>query len=86
MNLPSRVGPSTELAEVRIPIPDRPGAAADVFALAGELGVNIFDFEVVHSLEGDRGVIVMVVDNHQVDLFKGGLLARTFRPAVHRLS
>jgi len=40
----------------------------------------------VHSLEGDRGVIVMVVDNHQVDLFKGGLLARTFRPAVHRLS
>ena len=86
MNLPSRVGPSTELAEVRIPIPDRPGAAADVFALAGELGVNIFDFEVVHSLEGDRGIIVMVVDNHQVDLFKGGLLARTFRPAVHRLS
>ncbi len=86
MNLPSRVGPSAELAEVRIPIPDRPGAAADVFALAGELGVNIFDFEVVHSLEGDRGIIVMVVDNHQVDLFKGGLLARTFRPAINRLS
>lgn len=86
MNLPSRVGPSAELAEVRIPIPDRPGAAANVFALAGELGVNIFDFEVVHSLEGDRGIIVMVVDNDQVDLFKGGLLARKFRPAVHRLS
>ena len=41
-----------ELAEVRIPIPDRPGAAAEVFTLAAELGVNVDSFEVVHNAEG----------------------------------
>ena len=35
---PSRVNQPSELAEVRIPIPDRPGAAAEVFTLAAELG------------------------------------------------
>ena len=52
----------SELAEVRIPIPDRPGAAAEVFTLAAELGVNIASFEVVHSVEGNRGVAVVLVD------------------------
>lgn len=85
-NLPTKVGPSAELMEFRIPIPDRPGAAAEVFALAAQLGVNVFDFEVVHSVEGDRGVMVMVVDNSQTELFRGGLMAREFRPAVQRLS
>ena len=61
-NLPSRVNQPSELAEVRIPIPDRPGAAAEVFTLAAELGVNIASFEVVHSVEGNRGVAVVLVD------------------------
>lgn len=86
MNLPAKIAPSAELAEVRIPIPDRPGAAADVFALAAELGVNVFDFEVVHSVEGDRGVLIAVIDVPQVELFRGGLFARGFRPAVQRIS
>ena len=85
-NLPSRVGPSTELTEVRIPIPDRPGAAAEVLTLAGELGVNAYDFEVVHSAEGDRGVIVLVIETAHTELFRGGLLARNFKPALQRLS
>ena len=59
---PSRVNQPSELAEVRIPIPDRPGAAAEVFTLAAELGVNIASFEVVHSVEGNRGVAVVLVD------------------------
>ena len=61
MNLPSKAGAVEDLSEIRIPIPDRPGAAAEVFALSGELGVNIYDFEVVHSAEGDRGVMVAVI-------------------------
>ena len=61
-NLPSRVNQPSELAEVRIPIPDRPGAAAEIFTLAAELGVNIASFEVVHSVEGNRGVAVVLVD------------------------
>jgi len=85
-NLPSRVNQPSELAEVRIPIPDRPGAAAEVFTLAAELGVNIDSFEVVHSVEGNRGVAVVLVDAMRADLYRGGLIARGFRPAVQRLS
>lgn len=84
-NLPSRVKVPAELSEFRIPIPDRPGAAAEVFTLAAELGVNIFNFEVVHSAEGERGVAVVLVETTSVELFRGGLLARGFRPAVQRL-
>jgi len=83
-NLPDRVDPS-ELAEVRIPIPDRPGAAAEVFTLAAELGVNIASFEVVHSVEGNRGVAVVLVDVATAELYRGGLMARGYRPAVQRL-
>lgn len=86
LNLPVGTGLDAPLSEIRIPIPDRPGAAADVFALSGELGVNIYDFEVVHSIEGDRGVMITVVRSEQSDVFRGGLLARGFRPAVQPLS
>ncbi|MFZ9706306.1 MAG: prephenate dehydrogenase/arogenate dehydrogenase family protein [Ilumatobacteraceae bacterium] len=84
-NLPGRVRELTEVAEVRIPIPDRPGAAAEVFTLAAELGVNTANFEVTHSVEGDRGILVMVVDVASVELFRGGLLARGFKPAIARV-
>jgi prephenate dehydrogenase len=84
-NLPARISMPSELAEVRIPIPDRPGSAAELFTLAAELGVNIADFEVVHSLEGGRGVAVVLVDAATAELYRGGLLARGFRPAVQRL-
>ena len=85
-NLPTRATQPGEFAEVRIPIPDRPGSAAEVFTLAAELGVNIASFEVVHSVEGNRGVAVVLVDAARVDLYRGGLIARGFRPAVQRLS
>ncbi|MDQ1425117.1 MAG: prephenate dehydrogenase, partial [Acidimicrobiaceae bacterium] len=84
-NLPTRVAHGVDLAEVRVPIPDRPGAAAEVFTLAGELGVNVADFEVFHSAEGDKGVLILVIDAASADLFRGGLLARKFRPGVRRL-
>jgi prephenate dehydrogenase len=86
MNLPTRATHPTELAEVRIPILDRPGAAAEIFTLAAELGVNIVSFEVVHSAEGNRGVAVVLVDALNVDLYRGGLIARGFRPAAQRLA
>lgn len=86
MNLPVTAGPVENLAEVRIPIPDRPGSAADVFTLSGELAVNIYDFEVVHSVEGDRGVMVVVIRADHADIFRGGLLARGFRPAISPLT
>lgn len=85
-NLPVKGTQPGDLCEVRIPIPDRPGAAAEVFTLAAELGVNISSFEVVHSVEGSRGVAVILVDSASVELYRGGLLARGYRPAVQRLS
>jgi prephenate dehydrogenase len=85
-NLPGRVTRPEELAEVRIPIPDRTGAAAEVFTLAAQLGVNIASFEVVHMAESNRGVAVVLIDADAADLLRGGLIARGFRPAVSRLS
>lgn len=84
-NLPVRGFVPGDLAEVRIPIPDRPGAAAEVFTLAAELGVNILSFEVVHSAEGNRGVAVVLVAADASQLYRGGLLARGYRPAVQML-
>lgn len=86
VNLPNRVVHPDALSEVRIPIPDRSGAAAEVFTLAAELSVNIASFEVVHVAESTRGVAVVLVDRAMVELFRGGLLARGFRPAVQSLS
>jgi prephenate dehydrogenase len=85
-NLPVHAGHPQELAEVRIPIPDRPGAAAEIFTLAAELGVNISSFEVVHLAESNVGVAVVLVDAVVADLYRGGLIARGYRPAVTRLS
>ena len=85
-NLPVRGTHPDELAEMRIPILDRTGSAAEVFTLAAELGVNISSFEVVHSVEGNRGVAVVLVDAAMAELYRGGLIARGYRPAVQRLS
>ena len=84
-NLPIHATHPQELAEVRIPIPDRTGAAAEVFTLAAQLGVNIASFEVVHLAESNVGVAVVLVAAEVADLYRGGLIARGFRPAVQRL-
>src|SRR5947208_5674033 len=80
-NLPTRLSRPEDLVEVRVPVPDRPGVLAEVTTLAGELGVNIEDLEIAHSAEGDRGVLVMVVDAGASDLVRGALLARGYRPS-----
>jgi prephenate dehydrogenase len=85
-NLPVRANHPAELSEVRIPILDRPGSAAEIFTLAAELGVNIESFEVVHNLEGTRGVAVVLVDAAKGEMYRGGLMARGYRPAVQRLA
>jgi prephenate dehydrogenase len=84
-NLPSRVARPSDLAEVRIPVPDRPGVLAEVTTLAAELGVNTADIEIAHSAEGNRGVVIMLVEASNADLFRGGLMARGYRPSVQRL-
>ncbi|MGI8792311.1 MAG: prephenate dehydrogenase/arogenate dehydrogenase family protein [Acidimicrobiales bacterium] len=86
VNLPSRAALAEDLAEFRIPVPDRPGVLAEVTTLATELDVNIVDLEIAHSAEGERGVLLLVVDLKAADLLRGALLARGYRPAVQPLA
>ena len=85
VNLPSRVPKPEDVVEVRVPVPDRPGVLAEVTTLAGELDVNIYDLEIAHSAEGDRGVLLLVVAAEHADLVRGGLLARGYRPSLQRV-
>jgi len=85
VNLPAQIARPEDLVEIRVPIPDRPGMIAEVTTLASELGVNIEDIEIVHSAEGERGVLVIVVDARQTDLLRGALLARNYRPSAQPL-
>jgi len=85
-NLPIRAVQPDQLVEVRIRIPDRTGAAAEVFTLAADLGVNIASFEVVHMAEGNRGVAVVLIDADSTEVFRGGLIARGFKPSFTPLA
>lgn len=87
VNLPARAAArADELAEVRVPVPDRKGVAAELTTLAADLGVDLFDFEIAHSAEGDRGVMVLVVDAAAADVLRGAYFARGYRPTVTRLA
>ena len=81
-NLPGRIKDLVDVVEIRVPISDRSGSASEIFAIAAELGVNVANFEVSHSVEGDAGVLVLIVERQFADLFKGGLMTRGFRPVV----
>lgn len=84
-NLPNRVTRPEEVAEVRVPVDDRGGVIAEVTTLASELSINIADIEVAHSSEGDRGVLILLVDTARAEAFRTGLVARGYRPAVQYL-
>lgn len=80
-NLPTRFGRPSELGELRVPIPDRPGAIAEVTTLASDLEVNIADIEIAHSTEGDRGVMILLVEAGELRRFHDALVDRGFRPS-----
>jgi prephenate dehydrogenase len=85
-NLPGRIARPETLAEVRIPIPDRPGAAAEIFTLAAREGINIASFEVVHLAESTLGVAVVLVDADAAEAYRTALAARGLHPAVSPLT
>jgi prephenate dehydrogenase len=80
VSLPTGAPRPSELAEVRVPIPDRHGELAAIATLATELDVNIYDLEIAHSAEGDRGVVLLIVETGLVERLKGGLMAKGYRP------
>ena len=86
INLPTGAPAPEELVELRVPIPDRPGFIAEVTRLASDLGVNIYDVELSHSIDAaDRGMLVLVIAKTLSDLLRGGLMARGFKPSVSSL-
>ena len=86
VNLPGRVATDSELVEVRVPVPDRPGVLAEVTTLLGELNVNIEDLEIAHSVEGERGVLVMVIEEKAAEDTRSALVSRGFHPSFRPLS
>ena len=81
-NIPSRLSGAGDLCEVRVPVPDRAGVLAEVTTLAGTLDVNIADLEIAHSSEGDRGVLILVVEATAAERLRRGLAAQGYRPSV----
>ncbi len=85
-SLPGRVATPESLVELRVPVLDRPGVVAEVTTLAGELSVNIEDLEIAHSSEGDRGVLVLLVDARASEELRRALVGRGFRPSAQPLA
>ncbi len=85
VNLPTGAPALGQASELRLPVPDRPGVIAEVSTLLGGLGVNIFDVEIAHSAEGDRGVMVLIIDADAEDVARKALVARGYRASVRRL-
>ena len=79
---PPRLGPSVDLCEVRVPVPDRPGVLAEVTTLAGALDVNIADLEIAHSSEGDRGVLILWSRRPRPSACGPASSSTGYRPAV----
>lgn len=86
VNLPARVARTSEMAEVRIPVPDRPGVLAEVTTLASELGVDIADLEIAHSAEGDAGVLILVIEGESIDRLRDALAARGYHASMRSLA
>jgi prephenate dehydrogenase len=85
VSLPTGAPALAQATELRLPLPDRPGAIAEVSTLLGGLGVNIFDVEIAHSAEGGRGVLVLIVDASAEDTARQALAERGFKTSLRRL-
>ena len=77
-SLPGRSVDPDQLAEVRIPVPDRAGVLAEVTATASELGLSVVDVDIAHSIEGGRGVLIVVVAHSQAQRYATALRERGF--------
>ena len=81
--LPARVARPEDLVEVRVTIPDREGELAPIFTLATDLDVSVADFEIAHSIEGNEGVLILLVDAELGERFQEGLAHAGYRPTLH---
>ena len=85
VNLPAGVPSADDTVELRVPVPDRTGVIAEVTTLLTEMGVNIYDFEIAHSAEGERGVLVMVIRESASAAVRDALHTRDYRSSIRPL-
>ncbi|MPY93766.1 MAG: prephenate dehydrogenase/arogenate dehydrogenase family protein [Acidimicrobiia bacterium] len=85
LSLPVRAPRPTQLVELRIPVPDRPGAIAEVAITASELLVNIYDLEIAHNAEGATGVMHVLVEAARADALRRALDERGFVSSMRKL-
>jgi prephenate dehydrogenase len=85
VTLPGRVAQPDRMAELRVPVPDRPGVLAEITTLATELGVNIDDLEIAHSTEGGAGVAILLIDGAVVGRLADALRERGYHPSSRAL-
>lgn len=62
-------------------VPDRPGVLAEVTTAAGELGANIEDLRIMHSSEGGKGRLELIVAGADA----AGLLSSALRALGYRV-
>lgn len=61
-SLPGKETTTGQLVELRIAIPDRPGAIAQIATTVSELGVNIEDLGIEHAPDGRGGTMRLAVN------------------------
>jgi len=83
--LPALFARAEDLAELRIPVADQKGALAGITMIATELDVSIADIEIAHSVEGDEGVVILLVESANGALLRDGLTARGYKAVMRSL-
>ncbi len=83
--LPVSAPPPEQLAEVRVPIPDRAGEFAAIAALAGAHDINVYDIEIAHHAGVPTGLLILVVSAERADELAGAVSATGRTASVHEL-
>jgi prephenate dehydrogenase len=76
--LPGRALSSDDMAYLRVMVADRPGSLAQVTMTASEMLVNIYDIEIAHAIEGNKGTLLLAVDEQQAQRFMEALASQDF--------
>ncbi len=83
--LPIKATRPEELCEIRIRISDTPGELVRVLEVARVRGINIFDVEIAHSVDGTQGILVLIVANIDRELLCEGFSEAGYGVTAHKL-
>ncbi len=85
VHLPAGLDQTVSLAEVRVRVFDRPGELARITSLTTDIGANIYDLEIAHSVEGGQGVAILVVNEEKAENLVEALQGQGYAPSVNVL-